>query len=65
MMDVESNLMRDKHAMLCSNLNDLIEQLQPASAEEILRTASTDLVSTLYQMRSLLSADVLQNSLAY
>jgi hypothetical protein len=57
--------MRDKHAMLCSNLNDLIEQLQPASAEEILRTASTDLVSTLYQMRSLLSADVLQNSLAY
>ncbi|KAJ9120190.1 hypothetical protein QFC22_003090 [Naganishia vaughanmartiniae] len=42
--DVEANLLRDKHAMLCGKVNELIEDLQPTSHEEALRVASYELV---------------------
>lgn len=42
--DVEANLLRDKHAMLCGKVNDMIDDLQPTSQEEALRTASYGLV---------------------
>ncbi|GHJ83897.1 hypothetical protein NliqN6_0299 [Naganishia liquefaciens] len=45
--DVEANLIRDKHAMLCGNINDMIEELQPSSPEDKLRKASQGLLSVL------------------
>ncbi|KAJ9103878.1 hypothetical protein QFC21_002340 [Naganishia friedmannii] len=45
--DVEANLLRDKHAILCGKINDIIDDLQPTSHEEALRTASYELISLL------------------
>jgi hypothetical protein len=40
--DVEANLVRDKHAMICGSINRMIDDLQPSSPE-----ASQGLVSIL------------------
>jgi hypothetical protein len=42
--DVEANLLRDKHAMLCGKVNVIVDDLQPTSHEEALRAASLELV---------------------
>lgn len=44
--DVEANLIRDKHAMICGSISRMIDDLQASSPEEVLREASQGLVST-------------------
>jgi hypothetical protein len=44
-MDVEANLLRDKHSSLCAAVSAMIERLQATSAEESLQQDTTDLVS--------------------
>jgi len=47
MVDVEANLLRDKHSMLCNTVSRMVEQLQASSSEEVLQRAASDLVSRL------------------
>jgi hypothetical protein len=44
-MDVEANLLRDKHSSLCAAVSAMIQRLQATSAEESLQQDTTDLVS--------------------
>jgi hypothetical protein len=46
-MDVEANLLRDKHSMLCTTVSTMIEQLQASSSEDILQTTAGELVSQM------------------
>ncbi len=43
--DVETNLIRDKQAMLSSTINEAIEQLRPDANEDALTEAGENLVS--------------------
>jgi hypothetical protein len=43
--DLETNLQRDKHARLCSMVNQLIDELTPSAPDFQLRDACDQLVS--------------------
>lgn len=45
---METNLQRDKHARLCSTVNQLIDELTPSAADFQLRDACDQLVSFLF-----------------
>lgn len=45
-MDVEANLLRDKHSSLCAIVSAMIERLQATSTEEALIKDTTELVSS-------------------
>lgn len=44
--DLETNLQRDKHARLCSMVNQLIDELTPSAPDFQLRDACDQLVGT-------------------
>lgn len=46
--DLETNLQRDKHARLCSMVNQLIDELTPSAPDFQLRDACDQMVSTEY-----------------
>jgi len=45
MMDVEANLLRDKHSSLCNIVGSIIERLQATSNEDTLQHDTIELVS--------------------